>query len=157
VLISPRFAVPLNPSFGLFVVFFLVGPMILPTVSAQSFPIDNRQDFPIKIRDIELVTLDGNVAEDCRTSGPLVAKVTMENLSSKSQIIYVIMEVRDQDDITQILEWQSGVIGPRELMEAGFSWTPDSPGIFKLRAFTISNLTYPATLSEVHQTDVDCQ
>lgn len=67
---------------------------------------------------------------------------------------YVIIEVRDSNGVTILLNWQSGVVGAGSQKSVGVSWTPEYAGDYEIRTFVISSLDSPRILSLVSSSQV---
>jgi endonuclease YncB( thermonuclease family) len=67
---------------------------------------------------------------------------------------YVLIEVRDQEGITMLLRWQSGIFETGDQKDIGISWTPNKSGNYSLRTFVISDLQNPRVMSSVKETHV---
>jgi hypothetical protein len=60
-----------------------------------------------------------------------------------------MMEVRDSDGITIYLAWQIGSMKPWTDSSFGSSWTPEKPGEYMIRAFSMGDLHSTSILSQV--------
>jgi hypothetical protein len=68
----------------------------------------------------------------------------------------ILLEVRDSDGVTQLLESHSGSMAGNGRTEVGSLWRfPQDSGQYELRAFAISNFTNPTILTEVKSILVD--
>jgi micrococcal nuclease len=67
---------------------------------------------------------------------------------------YVLVEVRDQEGITVMLGWQSGIFEVGSQKDVGISWTPDTPGNYQLRTFVITDFQNPRVMSSVQDSQV---
>jgi micrococcal nuclease len=67
---------------------------------------------------------------------------------------YVLVEVRNQDGITVLLSWQSGVFEKGRQKAVGITWTPDKPGNYQLRTFVITDFRNPRVMSSVQDSQV---
>lgn len=62
----------------------------------------------------------------------------------------LILEIRNQDGITTLLQWQNGTIGPYgESYPTRFYWLPTEKGNYEVRNFVISNFTQPEVIATV--------
>jgi hypothetical protein len=71
-----------------------------------------------------------------------------------------IIEIRNEDDFTVFLGWQTGILEPDSIgcelckTEIGLSWTPNELGNFTIRTFVVSDLEHPRILSGVKETSI---
>jgi hypothetical protein len=61
----------------------------------------------------------------------------------------VITEIRDHDDISVFVAWQSGMLQTRGGSRMGFSWLQEKPGEYVIRTFVISNLENPQIFTSI--------
>lgn len=61
------------------------------------------------------------------------------NFGDKDEDLIVLIEVRDEDGVTEYLAWQSGQVQVGDRMEIGVSWIPTHGGFYELRTFAITN------------------
>ncbi|MEO9363067.1 MAG: hypothetical protein ABI348_04115 [Nitrososphaera sp.] len=52
----------------------------------------------------------------------------------------ILLEVRDSEGMTKYLALQQIVLEPGHHPRVGFSWTPDKPGDYEVRVFTITSI-----------------
>lgn len=67
---------------------------------------------------------------------------------------YFIVEVRDANGVSILLDWQSGVVKAGSQVEVGISWSPLQAGAYQLRTFAISGFDNPAILSSISSSQV---
>jgi hypothetical protein len=71
--------------------------------------------------------------------------------------ILIIIEVRNSDDTTDFIGWQSGIlkksIDTPDDYSVGMSWIPDHPGAYVIRTFVLSELENPRILSDIQQSN----
>jgi hypothetical protein len=66
-----------------------------------------------------------------------------------------IVEVRNEDDITVDIQWQSGTLSAVEDKELSFFWTPALSGTFSARMLVISSFENPELLSAVSRAPLE--
>lgn len=106
-------------------------------------------EFPQESR-ISLKTLDGRetsaiaigqqiVVEIDNSRPPSDSKQTVENICLQ------VLEVRNNDDITEFLTWQTFDSNG----QVGLSWIPEKSGVYQLRTFTLDNIDNPKIMTPV--------
>lgn len=73
--------------------------------------------------------------------------------------LVVVIEVRDSDDMTLLIAWQSTRLqeGADSSVNAGISWVPEKAGTYKLRTFANTDFENPQVLTQVYQSQVVVQ
>lgn len=66
----------------------------------------------------------------------------------------VIVEARDENNVTVYLQFQTGTLNANGSAESGFSWSPDKAGRYELRTFALSDLLQPQILSQIQTNEV---
>jgi len=84
-----------------------------------------------------------------------IITTTAKNCLSVDQPFVAFIEVRGPDDVTEHLDWQSGILKANELVEIRISWIPDHGDNYELRTFVVSDLSKPHILADVITSDVD--
>lgn len=71
------------------------------------------------------------------------------------EIFFVIVEVRNSDEITEFFGWQSitSLKSAGDEVEIRMSWIPDEAGAYSLRTFAVTGFTNPEALSGVTTLD----
>jgi hypothetical protein len=85
------------------------------------------------------------------------AIVTMEAVSTfafDQGPIILLFEIRDAEDLTVSLSWQTITLNAHGRVEAGMSWTPTEAGEYEMRAFLVNRLENPQSLSELKVSSV---
>lgn len=86
----------------------------------------------------------------------LVLTTSLTNNYDYDLQFVILLEVRDSDGVTQLLESHSGSVAGNGRTEVGSLWRfPQESGQYELRAFAISNFTMPMILTEVKSAMVD--
>jgi len=93
------------------------------------------------------------LSEVCSGTQAIVTSVLSNTVDDSLPFVQII-EVRDSSGVTQKLDFQTGTLSARGQSEVGSSWTPEQPGSYSLRTFSISNLNNPQILSEVKESPV---
>ena len=83
------------------------------------------------------------------------------NLTDFWQNYSSIIEIRDSDDVTVFLGWQTGILEPdsfgcifcKNAIEV--SWTPNELGNYTIRTFVLSDLQQPRILSGIKETSIE--
>ena len=65
-----------------------------------------------------------------------------------------IVEVRDPNGLTILLNFQSGILNAGGKANVGVSWTPLQAGTYQLRTFAISSFEDPRILSSISSSEV---
>jgi len=101
-----------------------------------------------------IVDLEGNKLDILSRDRQVILSTTITNNLDSNQPYVAIIEVRTSDGITEYLSWQTGELGPDDIIDVGQSWLPDSAGSYTVRTFVISDLSNPQILSSVHQSEI---
>jgi hypothetical protein len=96
-----------------------------------------------------LIDLGGLALSSAPAGQQVVVAINLDNDNAKDVPFVGIIEVRDEDGITTMLRWQTGVLGPNSGLDVAASWVPETPGNYEVRSFVVSNLSNPQILSEV--------
>jgi hypothetical protein len=59
----------------------------------------------------------------------VVLSATFSNNMNKDQTFFTVLEVRDYQGFTEVLQWQSSTVKPLDNAIAGFSWLPSAPEV----------------------------
>ncbi|HEY8140292.1 MAG TPA: hypothetical protein VIE86_04345, partial [Nitrososphaera sp.] len=100
----------------------------------------------------ELKDVTGRVLDEVCTGTQAIITTSLVNTVDDATPFVQILEVRDASGVTQKLDFQTGTLAARGQSEVGSSWTPDQPGSYTLRTFSVSNLNNPQVLSDVKET-----
>lgn len=84
----------------------------------------------------------------------VVLTTTIVNNVEENTPFVGLVEVRDSNDVTTYLAWQTGELSPNGRANIGLSWTPDFSGVYTVRTFVITDLDSPDILSGVVESDV---
>jgi hypothetical protein len=95
--------------------------------------------------------ISGNELDEV-TAGQQVVLSTEVNNNRNTDVDYAaIIEVRDADGFTVLLQWATGNLAPGGENEVGLSWTPMESGTYTVRTFVLSDISNPAALSEIEE------
>jgi hypothetical protein len=95
--------------------------------------------------------ISGNELDEV-TAGQQVVLSTVVNNNRNTDLDYAaIIEVRDADGFTVLLQWATGNLAPGGENEVGLSWTPMDAGEYTVRTFVLSDISNPAALSEIEE------
>lgn len=78
-----------------------------------------------------------------------VLSTTIRNNNANLQQFLSIVEVRNSNQVTESLDWQTGTLNPDGSAEVGISWMAERSGTYQIRAFVISGFEEPEILSRV--------
>jgi len=79
-----------------------------------------------------------------------------EHLVDRPPQEYVaIIEVRDENGITQSLSYQSSEIALNDTISIGVSWVPEKPITYVIRSLAVTNFTNPQILTDVKESPID--
>ena len=78
----------------------------------------------------------------------VVITATLTNShQDKSWNLLAVVQVRDENGITQYIDMRGGLVAPSGSLEIGSLWKPEEAGTFELRIFLIENLENPGVIS----------
>ena len=101
-----------------------------------------------------LADITGASITEVTAGQQVVINTNVKNNDQQSRPFVAIVEVRDANGITQMLQWQTGTMSGGETKNVGISWVPDNAGKYEVRTFVISSLQNPQVLSDVVKSDV---
>jgi hypothetical protein len=84
----------------------------------------------------------------------VVLSTTIKNNNANVQPFLAIVEVRNSQQVTESLEWQTGSLSPDASADIGISWTPERAGTYQIRTFVISDFERLYILSPVAVSEV---
>jgi hypothetical protein len=102
-----------------------------------------------------LADITGATITEVTTGQQVVLTTSVKNNDDQPRPFVAIVEVRDADGITQMLQWQIGTLAANDDAGVGISWVPENAGTYEVRTFVISSLQNPQVLSEVVTTNVN--
>lgn len=83
-----------------------------------------------------------------------VLSTTLFNEHNDTKPFVALIEVRNHQNITVYLSWQSGTIDSNGQAEVDVLWLPELAGLYEIRTFVISDLDAPQILSRVTISDI---
>lgn len=101
-----------------------------------------------------LKDISGNTLSEVSAGSQVILSSTITNNADFSQPFAGIVEVRDADGFTVMLQWQTGVLNANGTTEIGISWTPDAPGEYTVRTFVLTSIQNPGILSPIEESTV---
>jgi hypothetical protein len=129
-----------------FSILILVTLMIMPLdvpFHASASIIDRTPVPPI------VYDMNGSVVQNSIVGQTVVISNNFTNNGATEIEFTLLVEVRDENGITQFIAWQSSTASHMSTKMMGVSWSPSSPGEYHIRTFPISNLTNPQVLGSV--------
>jgi hypothetical protein len=96
-----------------------------------------------------LADITGGAINEVTAGQQVVLTTNIKNNDNQARPYVAIVEVRNADGITVMLQWQQGTMAANGNAGVGISWTPDVAGSYQVRTFVISNLSNPQVLSNV--------
>jgi len=98
--------------------------------------------------------VSGNPVSEINAGKQVILTTTVTNVNAQSQPFVALIEVRDSNDITVYLAWQTGTLPANGKADIGLSWTPDFADSYEVRTFAISSLSNPQILSEISSSQI---
>ena len=74
-------------------------------------------------------------------------KTTLFNTLDELQPFVVILQVRDSNDVTTYIAWQSGILDPLGNSTIGVLWSPKEKSTYDVSAYAVSDFTATHILS----------
>jgi hypothetical protein len=99
-------------------------------------------------RPVVLSEQGGYSLQQSREGLPVIISKTFLNAKDIVQEFIVIFDIR-KDDVSLTISLQAGVAQPVSQTTTSFSWMPEMPGEYQIRALVLSNLTIPEILENV--------
>jgi hypothetical protein len=96
--------------------------------------------------------MNGNAVLNSTVGQTMIISKNFTNGNDVKIDFVLLIEVRDENGVTQFLAWQTGSASPKSTKTMGVSWTPNSAGEYHIRTFPISNLINPQVLGSVETT-----
>lgn len=109
---------------------------------------------PVGLETFVITDIRGKQLTEIPKDSQVVLSATFSNNMNKDQTFFTVLEVRDYQGFTEVLQWQSSTVKPLDNAIAGFSWLPSAPGCYEARAFVISDLENPSALSLLYTLDI---
>ena len=75
----------------------------------------------------------------------VVSDVT--NQENKDQPFAYLVQIQDSNGITVSLSWITGSMTPKQTLNLGQSWLPNTPGTYTAQIFVWQSITNPNALS----------
>lgn len=109
------------------------------TVTEPRLALYHSEPLGYVVRVDEQVVITSNIGNDC----------------IEEQVPFVvIIEVRNADQVTEYLAWQTGVLPYRAANSLGVSWSAQHAGDYEIRIFALGSLENPVILSVVKFSNV---
>lgn len=96
----------------------------------------------------------GNVLSRGIQEELVIISTDVYNNQDKYTPFVVFIEARDENDVTQYLQFQIGAANPNDHIKVGISWTPEQAGNYQLRTFLIKSFTDPILLSAIYTSSI---
>jgi hypothetical protein len=97
----------------------------------------------------ELKDVSGNFLESAHVDEPVFITTIFANCTDVEIPFIVVIEARDEDDVTVYLQFQAGKLDANADSEVSLPWSPEKSGKHELRTFALSNLTQPQIYSQI--------
>jgi hypothetical protein len=101
-----------------------------------------------------LKDVQGKTLSSVQQGQQVVLSTTVNNNENQETPFVAIVEVRDSNDVTTYLAWQTGTLNANGHAEVGLSWTPSQSGNYQVRTFILSDLSNPSILSAVQSSQI---
>ena len=85
----------------------------------------------------------------------VIIQTMFSTYESERQPFVGYFELRDANGITQFVAWQSGILESRSNATIGFSWSPQEPSNYEVRAFAIAGFERPFVLSPISESEIN--
>jgi hypothetical protein len=101
--------------------------------------------------------ISGNEIAELTAGMQAVLSTTITNNNANLQPFLAIVEVRNSQQVTENIEWQTGTLNADASTDIGISWTPERAGTYQIRTFVISDFERLEILSPVAVSEVIVQ
>jgi len=102
-------------------------------------------DFPVKSTELEITNSDGIVLNIIGKNNEVHLTST---ITTTTQTEFVaVMDLRNENGITELLKWQKGMLDDKESTDVSFSWKPNETGDYEAKLFVLSSFDGPKVLS----------
>lgn len=106
--------------------------------------------YEIKAVAIGFRDVNGNIIKQAAAGSQVSVQVIINNgCDIVDYPATIALEVRDSEGLTKYLALQQIALEPGHQPRVGFSWTPDKPGDYDVRVFTITSINSTGTLNPV--------
>ena len=85
----------------------------------------------------------------------VIAATLTNTLQDKSWNLLAVVQVRDENGITQYVDLRGGFVAPGGTLEIGSLWKPEEAGSYELLIFLIENLENPGVIANPASSMVD--
>jgi hypothetical protein len=103
----------------------------------------------IGLETIGFTDMEDNAINDLRQGSMILITADLTNNRANLLPFTILIEVRDQNNMTIALQVQTGTLNPSSGGHIGVSWQPEEPGDYSVRAMVFSGLKHPELLSPV--------
>lgn len=98
-----------------------------------------------------LHNLDGDRIDSVEVGQQSMIRLSIHNNIPYEQPFVILVEIRDSNDVTTDVFWQSGIFGEGGNYTMETSWAPrDEDNNYQIRSFVVSDLDNPQVLSAVY-------
>lgn len=102
----------------------------------------------------ELKDASGNFLSSAHIDQPVFITTIFANCTDEEIPFIVVIEARDEDDVTVYLQFQAGKLDANADSEISLAWSPEKSGKHELRTFALSDLTQPQIYSQIWVSEV---
>ena len=92
-----------------------------------------------------------NELDEVSAGQQVVLSTTVNNNRNTDLAYAAVIEVRDADGFTVLLQWATGTLPAGGENEVGLSWTPMDAGEYTIRTFVLSDISNPSALSLIEE------
>jgi hypothetical protein len=125
--------------------------IIVSSLANFAYAADNNV---IDINNMSVRDIEGQRYSQIANGSFVILDAEIKSNVATSQPYIVLIEVRNSNDLTVSLQFQTGILKPFDSTEIGNSWLPEKTGVYKLRAFALSNFESPEILSGVFESSI---
>jgi hypothetical protein len=104
-----------------------------------------------------LMTSTGDLLTEGIAGKMSVISVAVTNGFRNATSFVAIIEVRNENDISEHIQFQLGSIDPGGRVDVGVSWVPESAGKYQLRTVVVSSLESPSVMTPVQSRSITIQ
>ncbi len=120
--------------------------LVVPVGTSVSTDTSATTPEPVVPKDIS-----GNELDEVSAGQQVVLSTTVNNNRNTDLAYAAVIEVRDADGFTVLLQWATGTLSAGGENEVGLSWTPMDAGEYTIRTFVLSDISNPSALSLIEE------
>lgn len=101
---------------------------------------------PYLISEPQLVDMSGDPVADVQPEQPVMVQTNIRNNLEREQPFVYIVQVKDENDFTEMLTWIKGTMNAGKSFNTAISWTPEDEGTYTVEVFVWKDIDEPGSM-----------